>query len=72
MLNDKVIEGFMKYLERAEDPNYRESIETDGTCAIYKAFEAWENETNPDDQELIPKKDITVELYNKDNSIAPA
>lgn len=71
MLNDKVTKGFMKYLEDAKDPNYIESIETHGTCAIHEAFNAWGYETNPGDHELIPKKDIIVELYRKDKHIAP-
>ena len=72
MPNHKLIEGFMKYLDEAKDPNYIQSIKTHGTCAIYEAFRAWKDETNPGDQESIPKKDIMVAFYTKYKHIAPA
>ena len=71
MPNHKLIEGFIKYLKRAEDPNYRESIETHGIYAIFEAFEAWENETPPSDHKSIPETEILVELH-KYMQIAPA
>ena len=71
MSNHKLIEGFMEYLEKAEDPNYIQSIEVRGTYAILEAFEAWRYETNPEDHESIPKKYILSEFYKKYKHIAP-
>ncbi|MFH1127288.1 MAG: hypothetical protein ABIG84_07665 [archaeon] len=50
---------------------YIRSIAEHGTYAITEAFDAWKEETQQQDHESIPKRDIILEFYKMHKNIAP-
>ena len=69
MPETKLIEGYLEYIKRCDDPNLNACIEKYGDKFIIHSVEAWRSETRPEDQCAIPVQGILREL--KSNLLQP-
>ncbi|MCK4555489.1 MAG: hypothetical protein KAT83_02690 [Candidatus Aenigmarchaeota archaeon] len=69
MPKTKLIEGYLEYIRRCDDPNLNACIEKYGEEFLIHSIEAWITETRPEDRDAIPVKDLFREL--KSNIMQP-
>ncbi len=65
MQKTKLIEGYLEYIKRCDDPNLKACIEKYGEEFLVYSIEAWINETRPEDRDTIPVQDLFRELKSK-------
>ena len=69
MPETKLIEGYLEYIRRFDDPNLKACIEKHGDEFIIHSIEAWRSETRLEDCDSIPVQGILREL--KSNLLQP-
>ncbi|MCK5234004.1 MAG: hypothetical protein KAJ91_04260 [Candidatus Aenigmarchaeota archaeon] len=64
MQKTRLIEGYLEYIKRCDDPNLNACIEKHGEEFVIHSIEAWLKETRPEDRNTIPVQGILRELKN--------
>ncbi|HIH44413.1 MAG TPA: hypothetical protein HA257_04860 [Candidatus Methanoperedenaceae archaeon] len=65
-----ILRGYREYIEKAEDPNLRSSIEKMGCFFIFDSIEAWRNETPEQERDGLPLAQLTLDEYLRNRFIA--
>ena len=69
MPETKLIEGYLEYIKRCDDPNLKACIEKHGDEFIIHSIDVWRSETPSKDHDSIPVQGILREL--KSNLLQP-
>lgn len=65
-----ILRGYREYIEKAEDPNLRKSIEKMGCFFIFDSIEAWCHETPEQERHGLPLAQLTLDEYLRNRFIA--
>lgn len=65
MPKTRLIEGYLEYIRRRDDPNLNACVEKYGDEFMVHSLEAWLNETRPEDHNAIPVQELFREVKSK-------